>query len=53
MKKIRHELKKKTKVKFENYETIKAIEVDLRKEKIFNECVKSVFESVPPYNEKN
>lgn len=52
MKKIGHELKKNTKVKFESYETIRALDVNLRDEKIFMECVNSVFESVPSYKEK-
>lgn len=48
-----HELKANTKVKFESYETIRALDVNLRNKKTFLKCAVSVFENVPRYEDFN
>lgn len=51
MKKMGHELKANTKVKFESYETTRALDVNLRNKKTFFKCAMSVLENVPRYEE--
>jgi len=49
---IGHELRPDTGDIFESYESLDEEQVDLQNKEIFNQCARSVFESVRPYTKR-